>query len=205
VIHTVKGFSLVNSGLPHCRLTLYHLSHQGSHIVNEAEVDIFFLEISWLFYKAANVVNFISSSSGSWKLRLYIWKFSVQVLPVTLHLYRYLIVSVLVVGMGCYFIVISLYIFLMIIVVDNVSYAYWSICEMLLKPLVHFFLNWSLCLLHVFNYFFSMAYFHILCWYFLMNMFLILMNSNISMFPVCIELLFVCVLFKVTLDSPQGR
>ena len=107
--------------------------------------------------------------------------------------------------MGCYFIVISLYIFLMIIVVDNILYAYWSICKMLLKPLVHFLLNWSLCLLHVFNYFLSVAYFHILCWYFLMNMFLILMNSNISMFPVYVVLTFVCVLFKVTSDSPQGR
>ena len=56
VIHTVKGFS----------------------IVNEAEVDVF-LEFSCLFYDPVDVGNLISSSSAFSKLSLHIWKFSVHV------------------------------------------------------------------------------------------------------------------------------
>ena len=58
VIHTVKSFS----------------------IVNEAEVDIFFLELSCFFYDSVGVGNLISGSSAFSKSSLYIWKFSVHVL-----------------------------------------------------------------------------------------------------------------------------
>ena len=57
MIHTVKGFS----------------------IVNEAEVDIF-LEFSHFFYDPTDVGNLISGSSDFSKSSLYIWNFSVQVL-----------------------------------------------------------------------------------------------------------------------------
>ena len=54
VIHTVKGF----------------------RIVNEAEVDVF-LEFSSFFYDPVDVGNLISSSSAFSKSSLNIWKFSV--------------------------------------------------------------------------------------------------------------------------------
>ena len=57
VIHTIKGFS----------------------IVNEAEVDVF-LKFSSFFYDLIDVGNFIFGSSATSKSRLYIWKFSVHVL-----------------------------------------------------------------------------------------------------------------------------
>ena len=57
VIHTVKGFS----------------------IVNEAAVDVF-LEFSCFFYDPADVGNLISVSSAFSKSSLDIWKFSVHVL-----------------------------------------------------------------------------------------------------------------------------
>ena len=57
VIHTVKGFS----------------------IVNEAEVDVF-LELSCFFYDPTDVDNLISASSAFSKSSLNIWKFSVHVL-----------------------------------------------------------------------------------------------------------------------------
>ena len=57
VIHTVKGFS----------------------IVNEAEVDVF-LEFPCFFYDLMDVGNLISSSSVLFKPRLYIWKFLVHIL-----------------------------------------------------------------------------------------------------------------------------
>ena len=57
VIHTVKGFSLVN----------------------EAEVDVF-LEFSCFFYDPKDVGNLISGSSGFSKSSLNIWKFMVHVL-----------------------------------------------------------------------------------------------------------------------------
>ena len=57
VIHTVKGFS----------------------IVNEAEVDVS-LECSCFFYNPTDVGNLISGSSAFSKSSLYIWKLSVQVL-----------------------------------------------------------------------------------------------------------------------------
>ena len=55
VIHTVKGFG----------------------IVNKAEV---FLELSCFFYDPADVGNLISGSSGFSKTSLKIWKFMVHVL-----------------------------------------------------------------------------------------------------------------------------
>ena len=55
VIHTVKGFS----------------------IVNEAKVGVF-LEFSWFLYDPADAGNMISGSFASLKPSLYIWKFSVH-------------------------------------------------------------------------------------------------------------------------------
>ena len=55
LIHTVKGFG----------------------IVNKADV---FLELSCFFYDSVNVGNLISGSSAFSKSSLYIWKFSVHVL-----------------------------------------------------------------------------------------------------------------------------
>ena len=57
VIHTVKGFG----------------------IVNKAEIDVF-LELSCIFHNPADVGNLISGSSDFSKTSLNIWKFSVQVL-----------------------------------------------------------------------------------------------------------------------------
>ena len=57
MIHTIKGFS----------------------IVNEAEVDIF-MEFSCFFYDPADVGNLISGSSAFSKSSLNIWKFSIHVL-----------------------------------------------------------------------------------------------------------------------------
>ena len=57
VIHTVKGFS----------------------VVNEAEVDVF-LEFSCFFYDPTDVGNLISGSSAFSKSSLNIWKFTVHVL-----------------------------------------------------------------------------------------------------------------------------
>ena len=57
VIHTVKGFS----------------------IVNETEVDIF-LEFSCFFYDPTDVGNLIFDSSAFSKTSLYIWKFSIHIL-----------------------------------------------------------------------------------------------------------------------------
>ena len=57
VIHTVKGFS----------------------IVNEAEIDVF-LKFPWFLHDPANAGNLISGSSAFSKPSLYIWKFLVHVL-----------------------------------------------------------------------------------------------------------------------------
>ena len=57
VIHTVKGFS----------------------VVNEAEVNVF-LAFPCFFYDPVDVGNLISGSSAFSKSRLYIWKFSVHIL-----------------------------------------------------------------------------------------------------------------------------
>ena len=57
VIHTVKGFG----------------------IVNKAEVDVF-LELSCFFDDPVDVGNLISGSSAFSKSSLYIWKFTIHVL-----------------------------------------------------------------------------------------------------------------------------
>ena len=57
VIHTVKGFG----------------------IVNKSEVDVF-LELSCFFHDPADVGNLISGSSAFYKTSLNIWKFTVHVL-----------------------------------------------------------------------------------------------------------------------------
>ena len=57
VIHTVKGFG----------------------IVNKAEIDVF-LELFWFFDDPADVGNLISGSSAFSKMSLNIWKFTVHVL-----------------------------------------------------------------------------------------------------------------------------
>ena len=57
MIHTVKGFS----------------------IINEIEVNVF-LEFPCFLYDPANVGNLVSSSSAFSKPTLYIWKFLIQVL-----------------------------------------------------------------------------------------------------------------------------
>ena len=57
VIHTVKGFG----------------------IVNKAEIDVF-LELSCFFHDPVDVGNFISGSSAFSKTSLNIWKFTVHVL-----------------------------------------------------------------------------------------------------------------------------
>ena len=56
VIHTVKGFS----------------------VVNEAEADVF-LKFSAFLYDPTNFGNLISGSSAFSKSSLYIWKLSIQV------------------------------------------------------------------------------------------------------------------------------
>ena len=56
MIHTVKGFS----------------------IVNEAEIDVF-LETSCFIYDLTDVGNLISVSSAFSESSLYIWKFSVHI------------------------------------------------------------------------------------------------------------------------------
>ena len=57
VIHTVKGFG----------------------VVNKAEIDVF-LELSCFYDDPANVGNLISDSSAFSKSRLNIWKFTVHIL-----------------------------------------------------------------------------------------------------------------------------
>ena len=58
VIHTVNGFC----------------------VINETEVDVFFLEFSWFFYNPTDVGNLIPGSSAFSKSSFYTWKFSDHVL-----------------------------------------------------------------------------------------------------------------------------
>ena len=52
---------------------------KGISVVNEAEVDVF-LELFRFLYDPMNVGNLISGSFAFSKSRLYIWKFSIQLL-----------------------------------------------------------------------------------------------------------------------------
>ena len=67
VIHTVKGFG----------------------IVNKAEVDVF-LELSCFFNDPTDVGNFNSGSSAFSKSSLNIWKFTVHILLKYLQLHKYI-------------------------------------------------------------------------------------------------------------------
>ena len=62
VIHTVKGFG----------------------IINKAEIDVF-LELSCFFNDPADVGNLVSGSSAFSKTSLNIWKFTVHILLLSLH------------------------------------------------------------------------------------------------------------------------
>ena len=62
VIHTVKGFGILNKG-----------------VVNKAEIDIF-LELSSFFNDTVDVGNLISGSTAFSKYNLNVWKSSVHVL-----------------------------------------------------------------------------------------------------------------------------
>ena len=79
-LHT--GFSgdrkggLVFSSLKNFQFVVIH-TVKGFHVVNEAEVDVF-LQFSCFFYDPANVVNLISGSSAFSKSTLNIWKFTVH-------------------------------------------------------------------------------------------------------------------------------
>ena len=81
-LHT--GFSgdrkggLVFSSLKNFQFVVIH-TVKGFHVVNEAEVDVF-LEFPFLLYDPTNIGNLISGSSAFSKRSSYIWKFSVHVL-----------------------------------------------------------------------------------------------------------------------------
>ena len=53
---------------------------KGFSIVNEANVDVFFLEFSCFFYDPMDMGNLISGCSPFSKSNLNIWKFSLQIL-----------------------------------------------------------------------------------------------------------------------------
>ena len=71
VIHTVKGFGIVNKGFG---------------IVNKAEIDVF-LELSCFFDDPADIGNLISGSSAFSKTSLNIWKLTVHVLLKQIRLF----------------------------------------------------------------------------------------------------------------------
>ena len=59
-------------------VVIYTIKEFG--IVNEAEVDVFFLKFPCYLHDPTNVDNLISGSSAFSKTNLYIWKFSIHVL-----------------------------------------------------------------------------------------------------------------------------
>ena len=70
------------SGIPIClRISKFVVIHtvKGFHIVNEAEVDVF-LESPCYLYDPTNVDNLISGSPAFSRPSLYIWKLSVHIL-----------------------------------------------------------------------------------------------------------------------------
>ena len=73
VIHTVKGFG----------------------IVNKAEIDVFFLELSCFFDDPADVGNLVSGSSAFSETSLNIWKFTGHILlKPSLEIFEYYFTSV---------------------------------------------------------------------------------------------------------------
>ena len=96
MIHTVKGFGVVNKAEVYVFLEFSHFldnstdvknfpqfvvihTVKGFGMVNKAEVDVF-LELSCYFGDSAHVGNLISCSSAFPKSSLNIWKFSVHIL-----------------------------------------------------------------------------------------------------------------------------
>ena len=53
---------------------------KGLTVVNEADINVFFLEFPYFFYDPTNVGNLISGSSAFSKPSLYIWKFLFHIL-----------------------------------------------------------------------------------------------------------------------------
>ena len=76
--HHLAGFENTSTGIPSPPVALFVVIHtvKGFSVVNEAEVDIF-LKFPYFLQDPANVGNLISASS---KPTLYIWKFLVHVL-----------------------------------------------------------------------------------------------------------------------------
>ena len=77
VIHTVKGFGVVNKS--EVDFFWNFLENKVFGTVNKAELDVF-LELSCFFYDPTDVGNLISSSCAFSKSSLNIWKFIVHVL-----------------------------------------------------------------------------------------------------------------------------
>ena len=67
---------------PSLRIFQFSVIHivKGFHVVNEAEVDVFFLKFPYFLYDPMNVWYLISGSSAFSKTSLYTWKFSVHIL-----------------------------------------------------------------------------------------------------------------------------
>ena len=69
--------------------TVYCDPHsQGFGIVNKAEIDVFFLELSCFFNDPADVGNLVSGSSAFSKTSLNNWNFTVHILLKTTILYN---------------------------------------------------------------------------------------------------------------------
>ena len=69
-------YSYLSKNFP--QFTMIH-TVKGFRVVNEAQVDVF-LEFSHFLYDPMDVGNLISGYSAFSKSSLYIWKFSVQIL-----------------------------------------------------------------------------------------------------------------------------
>ena len=75
VIHTVRGFGIVNKAEIYVFLE-FSCFLKGFGVVNKAEIDDF-LKLSCFFYDPTDVGKFISGSSASFKSSLNIWKYLV--------------------------------------------------------------------------------------------------------------------------------